>query len=93
VVLEQNSCEKDFQHLGFCTWIPHPAAYSVDPFSIPWTNMYAYAFPQIKFKLRVLSRIQKYQCILILIALNWPRKHWFLILMQMLIAEPQILPM
>jgi hypothetical protein len=76
----------------FCTWIPHPAAYAVDALSIAWTNMYAYAFPPIKLIPRVLSHMQKYQCTLILIAPNWPRQHWFPILLQMLIAQPLILP-
>ncbi|KAL5004784.1 hypothetical protein ScPMuIL_018240 [Solemya velum] len=77
----------------FCSWTPQPQAYALDALSIAWQNMYAYAFPPIQLVPRVLSHMKQFHCTLILIAPNWPRQHWFPLLLQMLVAKPLILPL
>lgn len=77
----------------FCSWIPSPLAWAVDALSVPWQNLDAYAFPPIALIPKVLQHMKKFHCQLILIAPQWPRRHWYTDLLQMLIAPPMRLPM
>lgn len=77
----------------FCSWIPSPYAWAIDALSVPWQNMDAYAFPPISLIPKVLQHMKKFRCQLILIAPQWPRRHWYTDLLQMLVAPPMRLPM
>lgn len=76
----------------FCTWFPSHKAYAIDALSIPWNNMEAYAFPPICLVPKVLEHMSQYNCQLLLIAPQWPRRHWYTNLLQKLIDYPRRLP-
>lgn len=76
----------------FCTWTPHPQAMAIDALSISWERMMAYAFPPICLIPKVLQHMQQFQCQIILITPQWPRRHWYATLLQLSIAVPLKLP-
>ena len=71
----------------FCTWDHHPQALAVDAFSMSWNQMFAYAFPLICLIPKVLQHMRLVQCQVILIAPQWPRRHWYPDLLEMCIAK------
>ena len=77
----------------FCSWIPSPKAWAIDALSVSWQNMDAYVFPPIALIPKVLQHMKKFRCQLILIAPQWPRRHWYTDLLQMLVATPMRLPL
>ena len=76
----------------FCSWIPSHLALATDALSVSWENMEAYAFPPICLIPKVLQHMKRFQCQLILIAPQWPRRSWYTNLLQTLIACPVKLP-
>ena len=76
----------------YCSWIPSQKAFAIDALSIPWNNMEAYAFPPICLVPKVLAHIALFHCRIILIAPQWPRRHWYTNLLQSLIDYPRRLP-
>jgi hypothetical protein len=76
----------------FCTWTNHPQAYATDALSISWKGMFAYVFPPIPLIARVLAHMRQFQCQIILIAPRWPRRHWYPQLLELLVANPIVLP-
>jgi mRNA-degrading endonuclease HigB of HigAB toxin-antitoxin module len=76
----------------FCSWINHPQAFALDALSIPWENVFAYAFPPMQLVPKVLCHMQKFCCTIILIASQWPRQHHYPLLLSLLIANPIKLP-
>ena len=76
----------------FCSWEAHPQALTIDALTIPWNRKFAYAFPLICLIPRVLEHMKQTQYKLILITLQWPRRHWYTALLQMCIAQPIRLP-
>lgn len=76
----------------FCSWDYHPQAFAMDALTVSWTQMFAYAFPPICLIPKVLEHMKQGPCQIILIAPQWPRRHWYLDLLQMCIAEPIRLP-
>ena len=54
--------------------------------SVPRQNMNAYAFSPIGLIPKVLQHMNKFSCQLFLIAPQWPRRHWYTDLLQMLVA-------
>ena len=71
----------------FCSWKAHPQALAIDALTIPWNRMLPYALSPIYLILIVLEHMKKAQCKLILIAPQWPRRHWYTTLPQMCIAQ------
>jgi len=49
-------------------------------------------FRQIQLIPKVLNLLKQCQCTLILIAPQWPRQHWYTLLLDLLIAIPRKLP-
>lgn len=76
----------------FCSWIPHPDALALDALTISWDRMFAYAFPPICLVPKALQHMKQYNCKIILIAPNWPRRHWYPDLLTMSVAKPIRLP-
>ena len=77
----------------FCTWFPSQLALATDALSIAWENMEAYAFPPICLIPKVLQHMRKFQCHIILITPQWPRRHWYTNLLQMSVACLRKLPL
>jgi hypothetical protein len=76
----------------FCTWRQDPRALAMDAFSIPWTGMWGYAFPPIALLVKVLNKVERDKCRVLLIAPVWPRRHWYTRLLSLLWQEPVLLP-
>ena len=76
----------------FCSPVPHQNAEAVDAFSVSWEGILAYVFPPPILLSRVLKKIWEENCIVILIAPNWPRQPWFPMLLKLLVAIPMKLP-
>lgn len=76
----------------FCSWENHSQAYAVDSLTIPWQNMFGYAYPPLCLIPRVLHHMSQCNCQIILIAPHWPRRHWYPTILQYLIACPLRLP-
>ena len=83
---------KNRQTQIYCSWNPDPQAYAIDALTIPWNNMYAYAYPPICLIPKILQHMTKYNCQLILIAPHWPRRHWYTNLLKYIIDYPRSLP-
>ncbi|KAK3097899.1 hypothetical protein FSP39_014269 [Pinctada imbricata] len=76
----------------YCTWTQDCNALAIDALSIPWENMFAYAYPPICLIPKVLEHMSKYHCQVILIAPHWPRRHWYTRILEFLIDCPIKLP-
>ena len=76
----------------YCSWIPSQKAFAIDALSIPWNNIEATAFPPICLVPKVLAHMSLFLCRIILIAPQWPRRHWYTNLLQSLIDYPRRLP-
>ena len=50
--------------------------------------MYAYAYPPICLIPKILQYMRQFHCQIILIAPQWPMRHWYADLLQFLIAYP-----
>ena len=84
--------KKNRQTQIYCSWIQDPQAYAIDALTIPWENMFAYAYPPICLIPKILQHMEIYNCQIILIAPFWPRRHWYPKILQYLIANPIRLP-
>jgi hypothetical protein len=76
----------------FCSWRQDPGALATDALSISWVGLIAYAYPPLALLLRVLNKIEEEGCKVILIAPVWPRRHWYVRLLQLLCESPILLP-
>ena len=76
----------------YCLWNPDHLAYAIDALTIPWNNMFAYAYPPICLIPKILQHMTKYICQLILIAPHWPRRHWFPNLLKLIADFPRKFP-
>ncbi|CAC5367143.1 unnamed protein product [Mytilus coruscus] len=76
----------------FCAWDQDPTALTQDALSIGWDRMFAYAYPPLSLIPKVLQQMIDYQCEMILIAPFWPKQWWHPQLIQLLIAQPLLLP-
>ena len=66
----------------FCTWPVYAQALAMDALTIPFENMYAYVYPPIYFIPKILQYIRQYHWQIILMAPQWPRRHWYTELLQ-----------
>ena len=76
----------------YCSRSRDPQAHAVDALSLDWTGMTAYAFPPIPMLLRVISKIAREGCRVILVAPFWPRQLWFRPMVDLLAGLPKVLP-
>jgi hypothetical protein len=68
--------------------MPHTEALAVDALTISWEKMYAYAYPPICLIPKILQYMRQFHCQIILIAPQWPRRHWYADLLQFLLVLP-----
>lgn len=72
---------------------PDPASLGVDSLSQSWAGMYGYAFPPCPILPLVLKKVaQSRSCKIILIAPFWPKRSWYTLLLQLLIAPALQIP-
>ena len=69
-----------------------PLAWAVDAMSLSWEGMLAYAFPPIPLLLKVLLKMEKETCLVILIAPCWESHPCFPVLLSLLVAPAIKLP-
>ena len=72
--------------------IPDPRAVAVDALSHDWTGMLANAFPPVEILHLVLSKIEREQCQVILIAPALPQASWYQTLLSLSVQTPIELP-
>ena len=73
--------------------MPDPAAMATDALSVNWDNFVAYAYPPQAIIPQVLNKLRRHQCVLYLIAPNWPRMTWFPQILQLLVDYPRRIPL
>jgi hypothetical protein len=77
----------------FVSWRPQPGSEHVNAFSISWKDFYAYCFPPFSVIAQVLQHIRRDQAEVLIIVPLWSTQPWFSTLLQMLIADPVMIPM
>lgn len=77
----------------YCSRSRDERALATDALSISWRGMTAYAFPPISLIAKVLQKIEKEDCLILLIAPFWPRQHWFHSVMKLIVGQPYHLPL
>ena len=69
-----------------------PLAWAVDVMTLSWEGMLAHAFPPIPLLLKVLLKMEKETCLVILIAPCWESHPCFPVLLSLLVAPANKLP-
>ena len=78
----------------FVSPMADPLAVDVDAMSMSWRGMHAYAFPPFVLLGRVLEKVFKdHLCEMILVAPKWPNHSWYVILLELLVDSPLVLPL
>jgi hypothetical protein len=71
-----------------------PQALETDALSIPWSGLFAYAFPPFILVSKVVEKVEKdHPCELILIAPKWPNQFWYARMLDLLVDLPLVLPL
>ena len=76
----------------YCSREQDDRAFACNALSIDWTGMAAYAYPPISLLPKVLLKIEREDCVVVLIAPRWPRQTWFHALLQLMVDVPLSLP-
>ena len=72
----------------FFSWRPDPSAVATDAFLQDWSHIKGYANSPWSLVGRVLSKVQRDQTRIVLVAPVWKTQPWYPLLLQMLIAIP-----
>ena len=80
-------CEK------YYAWKPDPGAIAFDAFIQSWEFNAMYAFPPFSIINRVLSRLQRGSCDLVVVLPLWPTQTWFARALHLAVDYPRLLPM
>lgn len=59
------------------SWLPHTGAEAIDAFQQNWSEMKGYAFPPIAMIQRVLLKVKRERCQLVLVTPFWVSQAWF----------------
>lgn len=73
---------------SYCSWNSDPEALAVDALAMSWDRVWGYAFPPIVLIPKVLEKIQQHGCRIILIAPAWPKRSWYVKLLNLLYDKP-----
>lgn len=76
----------------YVAWRPDPKAIAIDAFSLNWADYFTYIFPPFSLLGTVLQKLQLEQATALVILPLWPTRPWFSRALEMLIAEPILLP-
>jgi hypothetical protein len=66
----------------FCTWPAYSQSLAMDALTISFENLYAYVYPPIYPIPNLLQYIRQFHYQIILMAPQWPRRHWYTELLQ-----------
>ena len=76
---------------AFFSWHPDPYAVATDAFLQDWSQIKGYANSPWSLVGRVLSKVQRDQARIVLVAPVWKTQPWYPLLLQMLIAIPRLI--
>ncbi|XP_065189509.1 uncharacterized protein LOC135820128 [Sycon ciliatum] len=76
----------------FASWRPDPMAMETNAFSLDWTRYHGYVNPPWNLIGRTLAKVKEQEAQVILVAPVWPSQPWYPLLLELLIAEPLLLP-
>lgn len=76
----------------FVSWKPDPDAAYVDAFTLTWTDSLLYIFPPFSLVGRCLQKLEEDGGECILVAPVWTTQPWYSKLLQMITAQPLLLP-
>ena len=86
------ACRLNHQLPKYVSWKPDPGACHVDAFSFSWSGKFVYIFPPFALLNRCLQKLEKEQTLALLVAPVWPTQVWWPRLLNLLIANPLMLP-
>jgi hypothetical protein len=76
----------------FCSRGPEEEAFQVDSLVMNWSRIDSYVFPPISLIHLVLDRVEKFQCVITLVAPYWQRRSWLPRLLDLMVDIPLQLP-
>jgi hypothetical protein len=76
----------------FFSRMPQPGAAAVDAFHQSWSHLRAYANPPFAIMGQVLRKVEQDAATIWLVAPVWKTAHWWPLLLELLTADPQLLP-
>ena len=76
----------------YVSWHSDKNAVAIDVSSIPWSNLYFYAFPPFSLIGAVLAKIKQEQCSGIMVTPWWKTQVWFPMMIKLLVNFPVLLP-
>ena len=76
----------------YCSRTRDPRAYAADALSVDWKGLTAYAFPPISLLPKVVEKVARDDCYVLLIAPFWPKHVWFRPMVDLLVGRPMLLP-
>ncbi len=76
----------------YCSREAEQGAFHSDALTLDWNRLDEYAFVPTPLIHLVLDRIEKYPCVVTLIAPHWPRRSWLPRLLDLLVDFPMQLP-
>ena len=76
----------------YCSRSRDDRALACDALAMSWEGLAGYAFPPISLIPRVLQKINRETCLILLIAPWWPRQTWFQTLLDLQVDHPIQLP-
>ena len=68
--------------------VPDQNAWDIDALNINWTGLTAYAYPPMALLHRVIQKVRQSNCLIIVIARDWPGMPWFWDLVQLSTEVP-----
>ena len=72
--------------------VPDQNTWNIDALNISWSSLVAYAYPPTALLHKVIQKVRQYNCLLILIAPDWPGVPWFWDLVHLSVEIPLQLP-
>lgn len=71
----------------YISWHKDPDAYAIDSFTVPWLDMFFYAFPPFSVILKALRKIISEKARGIMVVPLWPTQPWYPVFRHLLIGE------
>lgn len=75
----------------YVSWHRDPDAYAINAFTLPWTNLFFYAFPPISVILKTLRKIINDRATGIVVVPKWPTQPWYPLFKSLLTSKPLVI--
>ena len=76
----------------FYSYCPHPQASIINAFSVNWNEIHLYCFPPFSCVGKVIQKVIFDEATGILVVPHWPNQPWFTTLIDILVADPFVIP-